>query len=151
MLQRIQTVWLFFSTVAVFSLFLFPFVQVTDAAGTTKTGVHQTINGQVVQTEPFLVLTIVTVIMGLIPFAIIFLYKNRKKQIMASYLAIAAILAYSFWLVQTVKQVSGNIALEFNNYGVGIILPSLAIFFLILAIRGIRRDEKLIRSADRLR
>ncbi|NEU09890.1 DUF4293 domain-containing protein [Flavihumibacter sp. R14] len=155
MLQRVQTIWLFFATAAIFSLFLFPYLQVLGPDGTAKalkvTGVYQDMNGQVVQTEPFLALTIATVILGLIPFVIIFFYRNRKKQINISYLAILAILGYSFWLVQTAKNVLGNVTLQLGNYGIGVILPSLAILFIILALRGIRKDEKLVRSADRLR
>jgi peptidoglycan/LPS O-acetylase OafA/YrhL len=155
MLQRIQTIWLFCATAAIFCLFLFPFIQFLDLDGTAKaikaTGVYQNLNGKVVQTEPFIALTIATVVVGLIPFVIIFFYKNRKKQLSISYIAILLILAYSFWLVQTAKQEAGNMQLELQNYGIGVILPSLAILFIILALRGIRRDQKLIRSADRLR
>jgi hypothetical protein len=53
--------------------------------------------------------------------------------------------------VQTAKSVLGNVTLELGNYGIGVILPSLAILFIILALRGIRKDEMLVRSADRLR
>ena len=155
MLQRVQTIWLFFATAAIFSLFLFPYLQVVNSDGTAQalkvTGVYQDINGQVVQTQPFLALTIATVLLGLLPFVIIFFYRNRKKQITTCYLTILAILGYSFWLVQTAKDVLGNITLELGNYGIGVILPSLAILFIILALRGIRKDEKLVRSADRLR
>lgn len=155
MLQRVQTIWLFFATASIFSLFLFPYLQVLNADGSAKaikvTGVYENVAGQVVQTQPFLGLTIATVILGLIPFLIIFYYKNRKRQIMICYLAIAAILGYTFWLVQTAKQVLGNITLRTENYGIGVLLPSIAILFLILALRGIKNDEKLIKSADRLR
>ena len=155
MLQRVQTIWLFFATAALFCLFLFPYIQVLNADGTAKalkvTGVYQNMGGQVVQTEPFLPLTIATVLVGLLPFVIIFFYQNRKKQIMICYLSILAILGYSFWLVQTARQVLGNITLQVDNYGIGVILPSLAILFIILALRGIRNDEKLIKSVDRLR
>ena len=155
MLQRIQTIWLFLATATIFCLFLFPFIHFTDFDGIAKaikaTGVYQNLNGQVVQTKPYLALTIATVIMGLIPFAIIFFYKNRKKQIILSYITILLILAYSFWLVQTAKQEVGNLTLEFENYGIAVLLPSLAIFFIILALRGIRHDENLIRSTNRLR
>ncbi|MBE7179251.1 MAG: DUF4293 family protein, partial [Mucilaginibacter polytrichastri] len=34
---------------------------------------------------------------------------------------------------------------------VGAFLPTLAILFLILAIRGVRKDQALLKSADRLR
>lgn len=155
MLQRIQTIWLFFATAAIFSLFLFPYLQVLNAGDSAKslkvTGVYESLGGQVVQTEAFLGLTITTVVLGLIPFITIFLYKNRRTQIMMCYLTIAGILGFSFWLVQTAKQVLGNITLQTENYGLGVILPSLGVLFIILALRGIRNDEKLIKSSERLR
>lgn len=114
-------------------------------------GVYENIDGRIVQTQPFLLLTIATVILGIIPFIVIFFYRNRKKQITICYLTILAILGYSFWLVKAAKQAADGIVLEADNYGIGLILPSLAILFIILAIRGIRNDEKLIKSADRLR
>jgi len=155
MLQRVQTIWLFFATAAIFSLFLFPYLQTFNTDGSVKalkvTGIQENVGGQIVQTEAFLGLTIATVIIGLIPFIAIFLFKNRKKQMIACYVSIVSILGFSFRLVQTAKVALGGIALQTENYGLGVILPSLAIFFVILALRGIRRDEKLIKSADRLR
>lgn len=155
MLQRVQTIWLFFATAAIFSLFLFPYLQIVNPDGTSRaikvTGIHESVGGQIVQTEAFLGLTIATVILGLIPFVTIFFYKNRKRQIMMSYLSIAGILGFSFWLVQVAKKVLGDITLQAENYGLGVILPSLSVLFIILALRGIRSDEKLLKSADRLR
>lgn len=155
MLQRIQTLWLFLATTVIFALFLFPYLQILSANGTAKaikvTGVYENIGGQVVQTSGFIGLTIATVVLGLLPFAIIFFYTNRKKQILLCYLTIIFILGFSFWLAQSAKNVIGDIQLRFENYGIGVILPCLAILFIILALRGIRHDEKLIRSADRLR
>jgi hypothetical protein len=114
-------------------------------------GVYQNIAGQQVQTEPFLGLTIASVILALIPFITIFLYKNRKKQVMLCYLSIVLVIAFSFWLIQTAKAVLGPVELRAENYGIGTLLPSIAILFLILAIRGMKKDDKLIKSADRLR
>lgn len=155
MLQRVQTIWLFFATAAIFSLFLFPIIQALDVDGVAKvmkvTGLYAHIGGQVVQNQAFLLLTVATVILALIPFAAIFLYRNRSKQVLICYAAIVAIVAYCFWLAQTAKQVFAGITLQTDNYGIGIILPSLAILFVMLAIKGIRKDEKLIKSADRLR
>lgn len=155
MIQRIQSVWLFIATACIFGLFLFPYLRIMDSDGIAKdlkvTGVYQNVGGQVVQTEAFLVLTIATVLVGLLPFVIIFLYKNRKKQVLFAYIAIVLVLAYSYWLGQTAKNTIGNISLGPENYGIGAILPSIALLFIILAIRAIKRDEKLIRSADRLR
>ena len=155
MLQRVQTIWLFSATAAIFSLFLFPYLQIYNLNGSFRalkvTGIEESIGGQIVQTEPFLALTIATVILGLIPFITIFLFKNRSLQIKLCYLSITSILGFSFWLVQTAKQALGAITLQSENYGLGVILPSLSVFFMILALRGIKKDEKIIKSADRLR
>lgn len=155
MLQRIQSVWLFLATACIFSLFLFPYLQYLNADGTSSslkvTGVYSNVAGQVVQTQDFIPLTIATVILGLIPFLAIFDFRNRKRQKQLCYLTVILILGYSFWLVQTAKGVIGNISLNTENYGIGVLLPSLAILFTILALRGIKNDEKLLKSADRLR
>lgn len=155
MLQRIQSVWLFLASLCIFALFLFPYLQVLNADGTAKaikvTGVHENLAGQVVQTEAFLGITIATVVLAMIPLFTIFMYKNRKRQLSLAYATIILIIGFSFWLVQTAKPVLGNITLRTENYGIGVLLPSLAVLFVILAIRGIKRDERLIKSADRLR
>lgn len=155
MLQRIQTIWLFLATACLFALFLFPYVQFLDSAGAAKvikvTGVYQSVNGAVVQTDNFLRLTISTVIIALVPFLIMFYYKNRKRQISLCYAAVLGVIIYSFAIANTARKVIGDIELSLDNYAVGALLPSIAIFFIILASRGIRRDEKLVRSADRLR
>lgn len=155
MIQRIQSVWLFFATACIFGLFLFPYLQVLNPDGSASLikvmGVYQNIAGQQVQTQPFLGLTIASVILALIPFITIFLYKDRKKQVMLCYLSIVLVIAFSFWLIQTAKGVLGPVELRAENYGIGTLLPSIAILFLILAIRGMKKDDKLIKSADRLR
>lgn len=155
MLQRIQTLWLFLSTTMILCLFLFPYLQVFNAMGTPKvikvTGIYENIGGQIVKTEDFTLITIVTVLLALVPLAIVFMYKDRKRQIMLGYVTILLILAYSFWLATTAKTSLGDVQLQFQNYGLGIIFIPLSMFFIILAIRGIRSDIKLLRSADRLR
>lgn len=70
MLQRIQSVWLFLATVALFALLLFPYLQIIDINGAPKvfktTGIFESVNGQVVQTKSFMALTIATVFLGLL-------------------------------------------------------------------------------------
>lgn len=155
MLQRIQTIWLFLASTALFSLLLFPTMHWMDATGKSEmakiNGVYESINGQLVQTQPFTLLSIFCVLLALIPFIIIFFYQDRKLQIKLAYLSIVAVLAFSFWLAQSIKQITNIQSFNANNYGIGALLPSLAILFIILAIRAIRKDENLIRSADRLR
>lgn len=154
MIQRIQSLWFFLATVTFYALFLFAYVHVphNGAARALKvSGVYENLNGQVVATEQFLGLTIATALIGALPFFAIFMFNDRKKQIAIAYVAIVAVLGHFFWMYRTTKEVIGDFQLQPENYGVGIFLPSITILFLIFAIKGIRKDEKLIKSADRLR
>jgi hypothetical protein len=153
MIQRIQTVYLFLASVAIYALFLFPIANILAVEGAKKimvTGVFETVNNQVVQTQSFMLLTIATAIIGLIPLVLIFLYKNRKRQLMLVYGSVVILIAYSFWLSQVVKTAADTI-MQLSDYGIGAGLSSIAILFIVLAGKGINRDEKLVKSADRLR
>jgi uncharacterized membrane protein len=155
MLQRIQSIYLLAASIVMFGLFLFPLAHNIFVDGklvnVTVTGVYEIVNGQDKNIETFTALTAVTAIIALVPLAIIFMYKNRKQQIALCYSAILALIGYSFWMAQTVKKVVGEITLEYKNMGVGLFLTSLSIILIIFAFKAIQRDEKLVRSADRLR
>jgi hypothetical protein len=155
MIQRVQSIYFLLASLAIFSLFIFPVahdVIIDNLPKTIKiTGLYEIIGGQSVQTASFLVLTIAAVIIALLPLFLIFLYKERKKQLNLSYGLILLIIGFSFWMAQTIKNATENSNIAVNNYSIGALLPSVAIIFMILAIKGIKRDEKLIRSADRLR
>ena len=155
MIQRIQSVWLFFASAALFALYLFPTMQWLNPEGKAEiakiSGIYENLNGALVQTTPFTLLSIVGILVAVLPFVIIFLFSNRGLQIKLAYGAIAAILGFSFWLAQSIRQMANDLQFSTDNYGIGSVLPSAAILFLILAIRAIKKDEKLIRSADRLR
>ena len=45
----------------------------------------------------------------------------------------------------------GSSAPVTGSYWIGSVLPIISLVFLIMAIRGIRKDEKLVKSLDRLR
>lgn len=153
MLQRIQTVYLFIASLAIYAFFLFPIASIFNNIGAKKimiTGAYQALGNQVVQTENFLPLTIATIILGLLPLLLIFLYKNRNRQQVFIYGLVVIVLAHSYWLTQTVQNISESV-LKFSDYGIGAGLPSIVILFLVLAAKAVGRDEKLVKSADRLR
>jgi hypothetical protein len=153
MIQRIQTVYLFLASLAIYALFIFPVVQTLTVDGAKQikiTGVYETVSNQVVQTEPFTLLTIATALLGLIPLLLIFQYKKRKQQATLIYIFVVIMIAFSFWIAQTIK-IAANTTLEISNYNIGAGLTSVAILFLVLAGKGVIRDEKLVKSADRLR
>ena len=155
MLQRIQSIYLFLASLVLFALFLFPLVHNVYVDGKPLTimvtGVFQDANGQQAHTQYFVALTAATVIVGLIPLIIIFLYKNRKQQIALCYSAILVIIGYSFWTAQEVKKVMGSVQIDTHNWGIGLLLGSISILLIVLALKAIQRDEKLVKSADRLR
>lgn len=155
MLQRIQSIYLLFAALVIFALFAFPVahnVYLNGIPSTIKvTGIYQDVNGAQHQTTAFTVLGIVTAIVGLIPLALIFQFKNRKQQINLCYVAILIIIGYSFWLSQSVKSATGGFEMTTSNFGIGIFLSSLSIVLMILAVKSIQKDEKLVKSADRLR
>ena len=155
MLQRVQSIYLLLASLAMFALFLFPLVHNVYVDGKPLTimvtGVFQDINGQHTHTQFFMGITIATAIIGLIPLIIIFLYKNRKQQIALCYSALLVIVGYSFWLSQMAKGVMGSIQIDTRNFGIGLFLSSFSMLLLLLAIRAIKADEKLVKSADRLR
>ena len=159
MIQRIQSIYLLVAGLLLFGLFLFPYVHYNDLLGLGKdvkvTGVYGVSAGQPVHEGGFLYIlqTIVTVVVGLLPIFIIFKYKNRKTQIKLVFLNIflVVLLAVGLYVnagnhLSTVNQFLGA-----SNIGVGFFLLPVSIILLALALGGIRRDEKLIKSADRLR
>jgi Ca2+/Na+ antiporter len=95
----------------------------------------------------------VNLIIAALCFASIFLFKNRKLQkrlsssLMISTAAFVILLsASSAELMKSVP--AGNVE---GSLSWGLVMPALAIVFLLLANRGINKDEELIKSADRLR
>jgi hypothetical protein len=59
-----------------------------------------------------------------------------------------AIILESFLILQYQMSVGGFLE---GNYAVGAILQPLVMLLLLLAIRGINKDNKLIQESDRLR
>lgn len=127
-------------------------VYVAQVPSTIKvTGIYQDVNGAQTHAESFIALTAVTAIVGVIPLIFIFLYKNRKQQVLLCYVFIVVIFGYSYWMAETVKSYTGEAALNTNNFGIGALLSSISIVLILMAAKAIQRDEKLVKSADRLR
>jgi hypothetical protein len=135
MIQRIQTIWLLLAAAASFATLKFSFY-----SGNKDNNLFEELTG-----SSHFLLMILSVAVGLLALITIFLYKNRKLQIRLSLLGIVlqlAVLAVYFQQLKTYVQ--GNFTL---TSGVSFIIP----VFFILAWLGIRKDEKLIKSMDRLR
>lgn len=106
---------------------------------------------EVVASQPAMIA--VDFILVILCIVAIFMFKNRRMQkrlasslMISSTVFVILLSANSNELMKSVPGYSGE-----GNYGWGLILPFVAVVFLLLANRGIRKDEELVKSADRLR
>lgn len=84
--------------------------------------------------------------------ACIAMFKNRKRQMVLgrlSYLLILGFLVFLYFASDAL--VDAVTATEPIAYGAGIYFPVMALVFVFLANRAIKKDEALVRSLDRLR
>lgn len=135
MIQRIQTIWLFLAAICSLATLKLSFY-----SGTKDNNLFAELNGL-----SNFALLILAVGIALVALIIIFLYKNRKLQIQLSLLGfLLQAVALVIYFMQIKKYVQGNFTLTS-------ILSFIIPVFFILAWLGIRKDEKLIKSMDRLR
>lgn len=139
MIQRIQTIWLFLSAICAAFTYKFPFYS-GNIIGKDNIQRYE----KLVASSNFLLLILTALIVGG-AIAIIFLYKNRKQQFWltlgAAGLSIINIIMY---FSELKKFISGNMSLT-------AVFAFAIPIFLLLAATGIRKDEKLVKSLDRLR
>ena len=142
MIQRIQSLWLFIAAFISGALFIFPLYHYTVAGPEQLMGARNDY-----------MLLILAALMTALPLVAIFMFSNRKRQKSLCWLSIlvsVAFIAIMLMKIQNLKNavpppVSDNFALP------GPVIPVGVVICLILAIRGIRKDEALIKSVDRLR
>jgi hypothetical protein len=138
MIQRIQSLWLLLASLFDAITFRFPFYN----GDWLKDNVQAPVDLNATST---ILLTIIAVLTGALAFAAIFLFGNRKFQLqlcIAGLLFAIAMLVLYFLEIQNFS--SGTISLWCIFYF------AVAAFY-IMAIKGIRNDQKLIKSLDRLR
>jgi uncharacterized membrane protein HdeD (DUF308 family) len=146
MIQRVQSIWLFLASFFSGALFIFPLYHYTPA-GATSASLMSARSG-----DAFMLL-ILAALMTLLPLVAIFMFKNRKQQkgmVWIGMLAAVGFIAVMLMKIQNLKNAvppatNDNFALP------GPVIPALAIVFLLLALSGVRKDEVLIKSVDRLR
>jgi hypothetical protein len=141
MIQRIQSVWLFLAALLGVLYTQVPIYILSVAGNTVK------------KFEPTesLLLFAVSIAVALLALGCIFLYKKRTLQFK---LAIIGFLASIGIIALEVTQVSGyenTVPLSKGSYYWGSLLPIAMAVFFIMASSGIRKDEKLVKSLDRLR
>jgi len=143
MLQRIQTIWLLLVSICIFASLKIAYYTgniVSEGELTTTIKTFTQLNGMY-----NIITNILTVTIGVLSLITIFLYSNRKLQLKLIFVSILLeILLLVEYQVSIKNFTEGSIA-------IGSILQFLVLIFFYLAIKGIRKDNKIIAESDRLR
>jgi len=145
MIQRIQTIFLLLAALSFGALFMLPMA--TSSVSTAHFMADQVYGIQ----DHLALLTIAIFAIGVSVLAIV-LFKNRKLQRKLVYLIIVLAVVMSVTSYFLLKMDMGDSILTAGlHMQPGMFLPFLGILFSLLAGYYIGKDEKLVKSMDRLR
>lgn len=159
MLQRVQTVYMLASVIAMIMMMLFPLATFQTPESTwklTAVGLENLTDNVSIMGWSIFVLIVV---MLLVPFVAIFLYKKRQTQLrFLIFASILNLLYYGLFFYEChnyKEMIQGGIE---SNAGVQtiynymmLLMPALGVFCNWMAIRGILHDILLLKSLERLR
>lgn len=162
MIQRVQTIYLLLAFICTSLLLAFPIFTITAENGgeyVVDFGAYG-LHGDGVEASFPIYLMFMT--SALFSIAAVLMYKRRPRQLMIARLnliihALITVGIYTFYymgesyVISALSESAGtNPTMSFDMaVGFYLLIPPLA--FIWLAIRGIKRDEELVRSLDRLR
>ena len=147
MIQRIQSIFLFFAAACAFGLFALPFASTSSAVTASQIFADRLFNLQ-----DNIGLLVLFGLAGLLAFVSIFLFKNRKTQLLVGRIAIVANIIGLVMAIVLYYNDSDTIAENVTiNDEMGLYLPLGFLIFGLLAQRFITKDDKLVKSMDRLR
>lgn len=138
MIQRQQTLWLLLATAAALLSFMFPFV--------TGKGIEKGVEvDKIVKADSNFLLLILTGASLVLSAGTIFLYKDRKLQMK---LCLLGLLLAAVIIVLYILQMND---LTKSTLALFCVLPFITLAAFYMAFRNIRKDEKLVKSLDKLR
>ena len=151
MIQRKQTLFLFQLVFFGIALLFIANHTVVEAEGTTDVFLVPFHNSHLLSTPGHTAAIALNFITLLLAFAVIFLYKKRELQVRLSYLLMALWLVLTLMLVLCpfVQNAATIQSINLNWFAVAI--GAVAIVAAFMAIRFIKKDIALLKSADRIR
>ena len=155
MIQRIQSLYLFLTTLLSLLFLKGSFLTFIDKSGSVIKvafrGIIRDAGGQGFElTEKLFPISALIILIPVISLVTIFIFKNRKIQLLLSLSVIVLISGliivsvYYSWFVIT--EYRAEIVPVFK-----MVVPVIMLILAVLAYKGIRKDELLIKSYDRLR
>ena len=162
MIQRIQSIYLLLVSLLFGVLFS---LRIGDFHLIIKDGTKETWNyylhyilrasdGTIIHTNNNTYLTLTAILIALLSIITIFLYRKRLTQLklckLGFFLNIVFIGLFFFYSDFELKQDNPGSTIEID-YGFSVLVPLVTLTLLLLASKAIKKDEDLVRSADRLR
>jgi len=145
MLQRIQSIFLLLTSIAFFLLFTVNFA----SSDKTFEGVF---SDQIYNIMDSPILIGLTVIGGVLAIINIFMFNNRPLQLRLGYLLITlCILLPLVALLLVINENGPRLSSDEVDDSLGIYLPVVGLIATVIANRFINKDNKLVKSMDRLR
>lgn len=143
MIQRIQSLWLLLSALIITLLSRLPIYTGTLGDGTVKQ----------LMTAERLHMMILSLLLIILPVIAIFLFKNRsgQKQLIWIHILLNLLMILFFYVAKGAFADDQNPTFVSSRYGIAVVIPVLSIILDFMAYKGIRKDEKLIREADKFR
>jgi len=150
MIQRLQSVYLLLTTLLSFLFLKNGFIAFSDESDSV---INFTISGISGVSETLIKTLPVTLLMFIIPvvsFLTIFLYKNRRVQLILSKTILGFISAFIIALVIYSYIVINRYNAEIIP-GLKMAIPVVQFILSYLAYRGVKKDDDRVKSYDRLR
>lgn len=149
MIQRIQSVYLFLVAALMTATIFCPLMTFSTA----KAPVVASPFGMDVWSGLYPTWGVLTfaALAALVPFVNIFLYKKRKLQMRLCNLTTLLLLLFYITFGVYAYFFMANVDAKILNPEFGLVLPFIAFVFNMLAYTKIKKDDKLVRSLDRIR
>jgi hypothetical protein len=155
MIQRIQSVYLFLTTVLSIIFLQGSFFNFTGKAATaikvTMSGIEQGSAAQGFSViEKLYPLTIAIILIAIFSLAAIFIFKKRNIQTILVKILIVLVVFLIIACIHSIYRITSQHSMQLKP-GIKLAFPILMLVFSILAHRGIKKDDDLVKSYDRLR
>lgn len=155
MIQRLQSVYLFLTTLLSILFLNGTLLSFINKSGLTYNltflNITKVAEGQAAQNVgtvwPLSIILVLIIVLSVI---CILLYKNRTRQLLFSKILISLILVLILIIVYYTYSITSQYDTTFVP-GIKMVIPVLMLAFSVLAFRGIKKDDQLVKSYDRLR
>ena len=144
MIQRIQSIFLLLASASYGSLFALPFARSKESFGTAFADSMLNLHDKM----GFIVLVAIG---ALTSFLAIFLFRNRKLQKTVTWVSVLLGFALSGFVYGVYDKIVAENPSATINLDIGFGMPLISIVMGILAVVFISKDDKLVKSMDRLR